>query len=118
MTKAPQLGLTARATLKNVVDADTIDVTVHLPARIRLLDNWSPELKTPEGKEAKAYLVQLLGQGHSLIVFIPTEHADNLNDLLTFGRVLGHVWSSPDAEESISEILVRMGYATMEKEKK
>lgn len=115
---APPLGLTARATVDRVLDGDTIDVSLRLPLRIRLLDCWAPEITGRQkifGEAAKAALVAMLPEGTQIVVNVPSGDADKLGDVLTFGRALGHVWSDP-AGPSVSELMVGAGYATEVKE--
>lgn len=115
MTKAPQLGLTARATLSRIIDGDTVDIEIRLPARVRLLDCWAPEKSTPEGTLSSQALSVILEGGDEMVVFIPTDEACSLKDVMTFGRVLGQLWANPEAVESVSELMVRSGNATKEK---
>ena len=114
----PQLGITKKAIVKNIVDGDTLDVYIVIPARIRLLDCWAPEIhgqQRPQGLESKDALEKLLPVNSNVIVQIPTEHARSVSDLLTFNRVLGNVWQET-CQESVSEKMVRMGFATKTKE--
>lgn len=113
----PPLGLTMRAKVDRVVDGDTVDVVIRLPVRIRLRDCWAEGI-TGEGKaeglEASAYLESLLPEGSQVIVNVPTGDAEAMLDVMTFGRALAHLWI-PEAEESISEMMVGAGFATKEK---
>lgn len=114
MPPAPQLGLTARATVDRVVDGDTIDVSLRLPVRIRLIDCWAPEVTGRQkifGEAAKAALADMLPEGTTVVVNVPSGEADKLGDVLTFGRALGHVWDDPDGP-SIAELMIAAGYAT------
>lgn len=113
----PLPGLTARAVLERVVDGDTIDVSVMLPFRIRLLDCWAPETHGPAkgvGNMAKSMMQELVPRGTRLMVHIPTEHADSATDIFSFGRVLGEVWRDADAK-SLSELMVETGFASKDK---
>lgn len=113
--KPPELGLTARATIARVVDGDTIDVTLHLPYRVRLLGCWAAENDTRKGKAATKQLELMAPVGGEVIVQIPTSEASSVKDVFTFGRVLGWVWRAGD-EESLNSLMVRSGHATEEKE--
>lgn len=68
---------TYRATLKRVVDADTLDVVVDLgfrvyvDIRVRLLGAWAPERYTAAGIAATAYAQRLLADPE---IVIRTEH--------------------------------------------
>lgn len=113
MTAAPPIGVTTRGTCVHVVDGDTIDVEVRYVTRVRLFDCWAPEKNTTSGRESAAALkTRLLNQ--PVVLFVPTSSARSLADVLTFDRVLGYVWVQGE-HESISEWLVRQGYATKEK---
>lgn len=108
--KPPELGLTARAAIKRVVDGDTIDVELRLPCRIRLIDVWAPEQDTSEGKKATQQLELMAPEGGEVVVQIPTSEANSVKDVFTFGRVLGWVWRRGD-EESLNSLMVRSGHA-------
>ncbi|MFL5900937.1 MAG: thermonuclease family protein [Solirubrobacterales bacterium] len=63
-----------RATVLNVVDGDTVDLTVDvgfrmwMQDRFRLLGINAPEMKTPAGPDAKAFLVSLLPVGTKVLI--------------------------------------------------
>lgn len=110
----PSLGLTARAVVARVVDGDTVDVYLTLPVRMRLLDCWAPEthgIDRIAGERAKEFLEKLLPQGAPVEVHVPTGDADALGSVLTFGRVLGHIYR-PNEQETVSELMVGAGLAT------
>ena len=53
------------------------------------------------------------------LITIPT--TDRLQDSLTFGRALGHVWKDLDGDgklDNISDYMVKNGHATKNKEKR
>lgn len=115
--KAPPLGVTARATVLRVIDGDTLDVTLEVPLRLRLLDCWAPEMHGSDriaGAKAKEQLEALLPLGTQVHVHVPTGKAQSLGNVLTFSRVLGHVFI-PGQDQSISEQMVASGCATKEK---
>lgn len=116
----PALGLTARAAVIRVVDGDTVDVMLMLPARVRLIDCWAPEITGAEklkGQAAKEQLEKMAPVGSRVRVHVPTGEADALGDVLTFNRVLGHMWREGD-EASLSELMVAAGMATVSKKGK
>lgn len=96
--------------MARIVDGDTLDIELRLPCRIRLLDCWAEELSTVEGSRAKLQLELMSPVGSHVRVHIPTQDASSLTDIMTFGRVLGHVWREGD-EESIGSLMVRSGHA-------
>jgi len=114
----PPLGITARAIVDRVVDGDTIDVHLLIPVRVRLLRCWAPEITGIEktnGIKSKESLQKMAPAGSSVIVNVPTTDVNALSGVLTFGRVLGHVYRAGD-EESLSELMVAAGMATEEKD--
>ena len=62
------------------------------------------------------YLEELLAGSDELRVFIPTQEASSLKDVMTFGRVLGQLWLDAESGLSVSELMVYAGHATKEKE--
>lgn len=118
----PIENLTTKATVKEVYDGDTIVVTVTREYRIRMLDCWAPEVKTrnieekEKGIASRDFLRNLLQQGDEVLVQIPL--TSRFGDSMTFGRVLAYVWKDIDQDgklDNISEIMVRDGHATKEK---
>lgn len=112
----PPLGITSTAVIDRVVDGDTVDVEVTIGVRVRLLDCWAPEIRgdeEAEGRKSKAALERLLPAGSEAVVHIPTNSPD-LASVLTFGRVLAHIWPA-GCDRSVSETMVQQGYATREK---
>ena len=114
---APPLGLTARATITRVVDGDTVDVTLTIPVRVRLLRCWAPEITGIEqfaGHRAKEALERMAPVGSRVHVQVPTDQADSLSSVLTFGRALGRIWREGD-DDDLSSLMVAAGHATTEK---
>ena len=114
---APPLGLTARAVVERVVDGDTIDLSLQIPVRVRLLDCWAPEMHGPNsaaGIMAKRTLQDLVPHGSRVTCSVPTAEARGVSDVFSFGRVLGNVWRWND-EKSLSEWMVEMHMATAHK---
>lgn len=114
-TTCPPLGITARARIERVIDGDTLVCEIRdTLVTIRLLDCWAPERGTLAGKESSAAMQTLAQHGDGCIVHVPTGDAANFASLLTFGRVLAHVWLEGD-ETSLSEHMRKLGHATAEK---
>ena len=117
--KRPLHGISAHCRVVEVYDGDTLTVEIVRRARVRLLDNWSPEVRTRDAEEkarglaAKAFLAEL-AEGKEGTIFIPTSEADRFDDVLTMGRVLAHVWVNGEGK-SLSEIMVSRGFATTSK---
>jgi len=80
-----------KAKLVSVVDGDTVRVDVDLGLNIhtyltlRLAGINAPELGTPEGVAAKAYLVAATGDG-SLVIRTVKDRREK------YGRYLAHLW--------------------------
>lgn len=96
------------AQVERVVDADTVDVAIDLGfrvqfrTRLRIAGIDAPELHTPEGKEARAYVVSLL-ELHGLEVTVRTYKPDK------YGRALADVMFSNG--ESLADVLVAGEFA-------
>lgn len=111
----PPLALVVPCTIHKIYDGDTASkATITLDISIRYLKCWTPELDEPGGPEARDAAKAVEGKQGRLL--IPLDKANNLSDLLTFGRVLGEFFPD-DSEESESARLVRQGYATPKKPK-
>lgn len=121
----PPTGWTVKGELVNVVDGDTVDVSVTTIVRVRLIGCWCPESKIdkrlPEEKRqaekqagiaAKKHLEEL-ALGKDVVLHVPVRSAE-LKDVLTMNRVLGAVWLD-GSEKSLNEIQVEAGHATKEK---
>ena len=103
--------------VENVVDGDTIDVTIDLgfdilfQSRVRLAGIDTPESRTKDlaekalGLEAKEYLKKNLKDAKS--AFIKTEKMDSSEK---YGRILGWVYINGDTE-SINDKMINDGYA-------
>lgn len=114
---APPLGLTARAVVERVIDGDTVDVSLRIPVRVRLLDCWAPEIHGIDkiaGHRALEALEKMLPVGTRVHVHVPTEKVDALSGVFSFGRVLGDIFVEGD-DESVSQLMVGQGMATRSK---
>lgn len=114
---APQLVVPCEVI--DVYDGDTVTVRLTLDVRVRLLDCWTPEVRTRDAEE-KAYgiysretLRDLIG-GRKCLLTVPLENADRLDDLFTFGRLLGRLRNIETGLDA-SEEMHRMGAAMKEK---
>lgn len=106
----PELRLPCRVV--EVWDGDTVTVELKMRARVRLLDCWAPELRDAGGKTSRERMRQL-AEGQGAILSVPLDRADRLDDVLTFGRILGRVYVKG---VDVGGQLVREGLATREKE--
>jgi micrococcal nuclease len=98
---------TYAATVRRVVDADTLDVDldlgmrVHLHARLRVAGVDAPESWTDEGKAAAAYVRSVMHPGDPLVV--TTQKPDK------YGRILAAVSFSGGCD--LAEVLLELGHA-------
>ena len=107
-------GISTRATIVRIVDGDTFECSwFGRSIKIRLLGCWVLD-KSAADDQAEQYLRQFVGK--PIAVWIPTDEAKSIFDVLTFDRVLAWCWVAGE-EESINESLVRLGWATEEKPK-
>ena len=102
----PTLSLPAK--IVDVHDGDTLTAEVTIRAKIRLRDCWAKELREPGGADAKALLVTL-ANGKSCTISVPLGKANDIGDVMTFGRVLANV--SVDGKDLATE-LINAGHAT------
>jgi len=119
---APPLGITVPARVVTVYDGDTIEVQrIVSHVRVRLLDCWSPEIRTRDEREkkrgfaARDYLRRILPEGSIVTVHIPATEHGRLDELITLGRILGYVFDPQG--RNVSELQVQAGHATKHKRK-
>lgn len=103
----PTLSLPAK--IVDVHDGDTLTAEVTIRAKIRLRDCWAKELKQLGGVEAKSFLVTL-ANGKPCVVSVPLGKANDVGDVMTFGRVLANV--SVDGKDLATE-MINAGHATL-----
>ena len=109
----PPHGWSTQAHVVRVIDGDTIEVEITRRLRVRLLDCWAPETRHLGGLESTENLKRLLADSE-VTLLVPTDSED-VSDIWTFGRVLGYVWSTADADKSVSQLQVEQGHATERK---
>lgn len=113
VTPAPPLALCVPCQVVTVHDGDTAtEVILQIHVQVRYLDCWAPELKEPGGVESRASAK--FAEGKKGRLFIPIGTANNIADLLTFGRVLGEIWLD-GSSESESQRQVRLKMASTKK---
>lgn len=102
----PVISLPAK--IVDVHDGDTLTAEVTIRAKIRLRDCWAKELKEPGGDIAKQFLVTL-ANGKPCTINVPLGNANDIGDVMTFGRVLANV--SVDGKDMATE-MINAGHAT------
>ena len=116
---APEPGWTTKARVVYVLDGDTVEVEVVRKLRIRILDCWAPETRTTDldekekGIVSKEHLQKLLPAGSPVTVAIPSSVDGEIQDVLTMGRFLAHIWNTDGI--NVAEEQVKSGHATKEK---
>lgn len=115
----PEPAWTTPAKVVYVIDGDTVVVDVTRRLRIRVLDCWAPESRTRDldekhrGLAAKENMCRLLPVGSPVTVSIPTSIDGDVQDVLTMGRFLAHVWSADGV--NVADAQFKAGHATREK---
>lgn len=101
-----------KAVCARVVDGDTVQLDIDLGFHvstgqmIRLHGVNAPEMRTPEGKAARAYMVQLLtpeGLPPAELVI------ESYRNEMSFARWVADLWIG---EWSVAETLISAGHAT------
>lgn len=102
-----------RATLIRVVDGDTVWLDVDLGFDVRRRDSFrlygidAPEMGTPEGTAAKAWLLEELGvPGSPLLVRTLRDKREK------YGRYLALLFHDEHDDQAINHAMVAAGHAT------
>lgn len=122
----PPYGISLPCVVNRVLDGDTIEVRLQSESpyvwRVRLIDCWCPETRTKNAKEkakgmaAKLYAATILEQHEGqLSLYVPVEgHIENIvAALVTFDRLLGHIFIDPNT--TLSDVMCASGHATKTK---
>lgn len=113
----PPLGYVTGCRVVDAYDGDTVVVDITRRVRVRLLDCWAPEIRTHDSDEkrrgiaSRAYLASILEAAGNVVLQVPTQD-DDVQDWMSLGRVLGHLWVDG---ETVSSRMVAAGHATKEK---
>jgi micrococcal nuclease len=103
--------------VENVVDGDTIDVTIDLgfdisfSSRVRLAGIDTPESRTKDlkekalGLESKEYLKKAIKDAKSVVI-----KTEKINSSEKYGRILGWIYINGDTI-SINDMMINDGYA-------
>ena len=113
----PAEGFTTKAKVTRIIDGDTVDVEITRQVRVRLKDCWAPEKRSRDivekqkGMASLSHLATILDD-KKIVLFIPADDKDEIKDIFTFGRVIGHIFLDG---EDVSEHMIAAGHATKEK---
>ena len=91
--------MTYLAYVTRVVDGDTFDTST--AGRIRLANINAPEIGTPEGQSAKAYLKQLIEGQQVTIQPVAKDY---------YGRTVANVWRFSD-RLNVNQAMIDSGHA-------
>jgi len=120
--QAPASAITLPCQVVRAIDGDTLDVDVTVRVRVRLLAAnkggcWAPEKNTPAGKAAADSLALAIASSGGEVVTgtlsVPIKGFE-LQDVFTFGRVLGNVWIDGQ-NKSLGEQQIALGHASSTK---
>ena len=100
-------------TVTEVYDGDTITVELTIRSRVRLVDCWAPEL-SDAGGEASAQHLRRIAAGKPGLLSIDLGGVDRVDDVFSFGRVLGRVSVAGD---DLGGVQIRFGHATATRQK-
>lgn len=121
----PPEGICVRCEWEKARDGDTVEVRLRTgqTCAIRLIDCWAEEKRTDAGRRAAHFLESLLEENdEQLWVWFPPlkdTDGDGVLDLkeilaqMTFDRVPGRLFIG---SEDVSELMIRHGLATREKQ--
>jgi len=112
----PPHRLTVEVVVVQVIDGDTLEVSLsrvldgqlppnwHSPVKVRLIGIDCPEMDTPFGPKAKSFLATLVGEKYLYLEF----DADYWDP---YGRLLAYVYLDPEGYQMVNAILVALGFA-------
>lgn len=115
---APKIQLRCR--VEEVVDGDTLTVSIKIPGRVRLLGCWAPESrgpkKSPAGVASKANMQRLIEKHPTRegLLTIPLDGVTRLDQIFTMERLLASVQLDGQPLD-LAATQVKSGFATAEK---
>ena len=117
-TRRPPAGICVPVEYVRCRDADTPVVRFARSDRewaVRLLDCWAEEQNTAEGQQATLFATSILEEVEELHLQVPIrgDAVNVLRGMLSFDRLLGHLWIATD--RTLSQALVEAGHATQTK---
>ena len=112
MTPTPGIVM-GGGTITRILDGDTVEVEFRRRVRVRFRDCWAPEThetKHPSEKQlgllAKEVLEHMAPVGTSVTLEVATDGDDDIGDGLTFGRVVGDLWT----DRNLSTAMIDSGH--------
>ena len=111
-SQCPPFGVAMPCKIIEVYDGDTlvIESVGGGRLRVRLLDCWAPELKDPGGIAARDFCRLAVEQSIETAIWIPFKA--NIAAMLTFGRVLAHIYCNG---HNLTELIVAAGHGSLTK---
>lgn len=114
----PRPGFCTLAKITRVIDGDTVEVEITRKFNVRLTHDKNnkkeyfqvAEVNTPEGKQAKKYVEDLVDGQDQITLFIPSKDNIKLTDINSFDRLLGEIWIG---DNRLTDILLQVGYGKM-----
>ena len=113
----PQITL-GSCRVSKIVDGDTIEVEVVRKVRVRITDCWAAEsrqtdrrIEKREGLKAKAVAASMFPAGMPVVLQLQSDGDLDIGDDITFGRVLGDVWSTSGSGLSFGDLMKTSGHA-------
>lgn len=114
----PQPGVVTRCRVVEVYDGDTVTVEIKRTVRVRLLDLWTPEVRTKDADEKRKGLaakerMRELVEGKEVLLQIPEAKDGRIDKAFSFGRVLAWIWVDG---KDVSEVMRSEGHGTKDKQ--
>lgn len=116
--QSPKIQLRCR--VEDVVDGDTLTVSIKIPGRVRLLDCWAPESrgakKSPAGVASKVNMQRLIEEHPTRegLLTIPLDGVTRIDQIFTMERLLASV-QLDGHELDLAATQVSQGFATTDK---
>lgn len=92
MNKDLECGLTTEVDYVRAVDGDTVELKIERIFKVRIRDIDAIELKQQGGKEARAFVDNLLSQARQIKIFVPSNDPHKLMDIQSFERLVADVY--------------------------
>ncbi len=87
-----ECGLTTEVDYVSAIDGDTIELKIERTFKVRIRDIDVIELKQQGGKEARAFVDNLLSSAKTIKIFVPSNDPHKLMDIQSFERLVADVY--------------------------